>query len=193
MKHSKILFIFLAVFILTLTSGCTTDYPNKKPVGKMFPRVTGQSLEKEVVTFPEHISGKNVVLLLGYVQNSQFDIDRWLIGLDMTKTQVDVFELPTIQGMFPRFFKTQIDNGMRKGIPKELWKGVVTIYEDGEKVQAFTGNINSNNARVILLNRDGKIEYFYDDGFSVAALNSLRESLYKLGKDKVSRLKSERL
>jgi len=159
----------------------------------MFPRVTGQSLEKEVVTFPEHISGKNVVLLLGYVQNSQFDIDRWLIGLDMTKTQVDVFELPTIQGMFPRFFKTQIDNGMRKGIPKELWKGVVTIYEDGEKVQAFTGNINSNNARVILLNRDGKIEYFYDDGFSVAALNSLRESLYKLGKDKVSRLKSERL
>ncbi|MFB1016368.1 MAG: hypothetical protein QMC51_12040, partial [Alteromonadaceae bacterium] len=110
-------------------------------------------------------------------QNSQFDIDRWLIGLDMTATDVDVYEIPTIQGLFPRMFNTMIDNGMRKGIPKALWKGVITVYEDGEKIQAFTGNEKPNNARVLLLDENGVILYFYDQGFSVNALNELRRLL----------------
>jgi hypothetical protein len=142
--------------------------------------VSGQSLEKQSITFPQVLDGRNVVLLLGYVQDAQFDIDRWLIGLDMTQTQVDVYELPTIQGMFPRFFKTQINEGMRKGIPKDLWKGVVTIYDDGEKVQNFTGNINPNNARVILLAKDGVVAFFYDRGFSVSAIKSLKSTIDSL-------------
>jgi hypothetical protein len=176
-----------------LASGCSTDYPNRKPLGEKFPSVVGQNLEKETVSFPGHISNKNVVLLLGYVQNSQFDIDRWLIGLDMTETQVEVFELPTIQGMFPRFFKTQIDNGMRKGIPKELWKGVVTIYEDGEKVQKFTGNINANNARVMLINKRGEVAFFSDNGFSVNALKSLKSALESLESAEANRTNASQL
>jgi hypothetical protein len=155
------------------------------PVGEIFPSISGQSLEKNAISFPEHVTGKNVVLMLGYVQDSQFDIDRWLIGLDMTKTQVDVFELPTIQGMFPRVFKTQIDNGMRRGIPKELWKGVVTIYSDGDRVQEFTGNMNPNNARIILLDKTGEIKFFYDGGFSVNAMNSLIKILNTIIEDQV--------
>jgi cytochrome oxidase Cu insertion factor (SCO1/SenC/PrrC family) len=81
--------------------------------------------------------------------------------------------------MLPRMFKTFIDSGMRKGIPKQLWKGVVTVYADGDKVQRFTGNQNPNNARVMLLDKAGRIVYFYDQGFSVEALNQLRENLEK--------------
>lgn len=170
--------IRVAFFTLCLSLvGCSTTYPNKSPNGEMFPDVKGESLENTMVDLPNEFSGKVSLLLLGYVQNSQFDIDRWLIGLDMTSTQVDAYELPTIQGMFPRFFKTQINQGMRKGIPKELWKGVITIYDDGEIIQAFTGNTNPNNARVLLLDENGKIVYFYDRGFSVAALNELRDKL----------------
>ncbi|TQV77280.1 hypothetical protein FLL45_04865 [Aliikangiella marina] len=163
------------VMLLLLTVGCASQYPNQNPLGKVFPSVSGQSLEKQLIDMPAHFADRQVLILLGYVQDSQFDIDRWLIGLDMTQTQVDVYELPTIAGMFPRMFKTQIDNGMRKGIPKELWKGVITIYADGDKVQQFTGNTNPNNARVMLLDEQSKIIYFYDEGFSVSALNKVRE------------------
>jgi cytochrome oxidase Cu insertion factor (SCO1/SenC/PrrC family) len=62
---------------------------------------------------------------------------------------------------------------MRKGIPKALWKGVVTVYADGDKIQRFTGNQRPNNARVMLLDADGKVVYFYADGFSVDALNAV--------------------
>ena len=167
----------LVLLVSTVIAGCSTQYPNQSPLGESFPDVTGESLEEQEHNLPAYFSGRKVLLLIGYVQNSQFDIDRWLLGLEFSETQVDAYELPTIAGMFPRMFKTQIDSGMRKGIPKELWKGVITIYADGEKIQAFTGNDNPNNARVALLDEQGKIIYFYDRGFSVAALQALRAEL----------------
>lgn len=169
--------ILLIALLLTLTAGCSTTYTNQSLVGKSFPVATGESLEKNMVSIPNDFKGDFTLLLIGYKQNSQFDIDRWLIGLDMTNTKVDVYEIPTIAGLFPRMFSTFIDNGMRKGIPKALWKGVITVYEDGERIQAFTGNQNPNNARVLLLDKNGVILYFYDEGFSVAALNGVRELL----------------
>lgn len=166
----------LSVMTLLL-SACSSTYPNQNPVNQVFPSVTGTALSDQTMKIPQDLPQEKVLLLLGYVQDSQFDIDRWLIGLDMTETKVAAYELPTIQGMFPRMFQTQIDNGMRRGIPKELWGGVITIYADGEQIQKFTGNENSNNARVILLNAQREIIYFYDRGFSVAALNDVRSLL----------------
>lgn len=164
-------------FFIFLTAGCTTQYANQTLTGQQFPSVSGESLEQNLVNIPEDFNGKTTLLLIGYKQNSQFDIDRWLIGLDMTNTEVDVYEIPTIQGLFPRMFSTVIDNGMRAGIPKSLWKGVITVYKDGEKVQKYTGNKNPNNARVVLLNEQGIVMYMYDNGFSVEALNQVRSLL----------------
>jgi len=168
---------FLIIIAALLLSACSTSYPNQAITGQDFPSITGQTLEKESMILPDDLRGKMALLLIGYKQDSQFDIDRWLIGLDMTQTQVSVYEVPTIQGLFPRMFSPLINNGMRSGIPKPLWKGVVTIYKDGDQVQAFTGNENPNNTRVVLLDAQGKVIYFYDQGFSVDALNQLRALL----------------
>ena len=129
--------IFLFCLILLLVTGCSTNYANNTLEGKTFPTVTGQNLEQKTVSIPHDFTSDFTLLLVGYKQNSQFDIDRWLLALDMTETYIDVYEIPTIQGLFPRMFSTMIDNGMRKGIPKELWKGVITVYKDGESIQAF--------------------------------------------------------
>ncbi|QBG37776.1 hypothetical protein [Litorilituus sediminis] len=161
--------------LLLLTFACSTTYPNKDISGKTFPSVSGESLAFEQISIPDNFADNLTLFLIGYKQDAQFDIDRWLIALDMTEIQLPVYELPTIQGMFPRMFKTYIDNGMRKGIPKSLWKGVITIYDDGEKIQKFTGNENPNNARVVLVDKQGKIIYFYDQGFAVDALNNVRQ------------------
>ena len=165
------------VFFLFFSSCANYEYPSQVTIGDKMIEVTGQSLEGNSVVIPRDFAGQETLLLFGYKQNSQFDIDRWLIGLDMTKTNVAAYEIPTIQGILPRMFSGFIDGGMRKGIPKNLWKGVVTVYEDGDKVQRFTGNLNPNNARVMLLDKQGNIVYFYDRGFSVAALNEVRSLL----------------
>jgi len=163
-------FILLLVFLM---SSCSTNYPNQQIAGERFPAITGETLEQKQVNIPSDFYGKPTLLLIGYKQKSQFDIDRWLIALDVTKTHIDVYEIPTIQGLFPQMFSTFIDNGMRSGIPKPMWKGVVTVYSDGQQVQKYTGNENPNNARVVLLSEQGKVLYFYDQGFSVVSLNNL--------------------
>lgn len=173
---NKIIILMLAL----LLSACSQTYPNQQPLGSSFPKVVGEGLDKQTRQLPDYFSGRPVVLLLGYKQASQFDIDRWLIGLDMTETNVEVFELPTIQGWLPRQIKSTINQGMRKGIPEELWSIVITVYDDGEKLQEYTGNENPNNARLLLLDNTGKVAHFYDRGFSVAELNRLRKSLSKI-------------
>jgi len=39
---------------------------------------------------------------VGYVQDSQFDIDRWLLALWERDLDVAIYELPTIPGLVPR-------------------------------------------------------------------------------------------
>ena len=169
--------LFCFSIIILLLSACSTHYQNNNVTGTMLPVMQGETLEKQSVELPTIFTEPLTLLLVGYKQDSQFDIDRWLIALDMTETKLNVYEVPAIQGMFPRMFSTQINNGMRSGIPKELWKGVITLYGDGEAMQAFTGNESPNNARVMLINEQGKILYFYDRGFSVRSLNELRSLL----------------
>jgi hypothetical protein len=170
-------FLMVLVLLLFFSSCANYEYSSQVTIGDTMVEATGESLEGKTVVIPQDFIGQETLLLFGYKQDSQFDIDRWLIGLDMTQTQVAAYEIPTIQGMLPRMFSGFIDSGMRKGIPKELWKGVVTVYADGDKVQRFTGNLNPNNARVMLLDKEGTIVYFYDRGFSVEALNEVREAL----------------
>ena len=169
-----------ALLALICLAACSAPYPNRDPKGEGFPQVSAEALDGEVWSLPKAWASEPTVALLGYVQDAQFDIDRWLIGLDMTQTQVKVYELPTIKGLFPRMFSSKIDEGMRKGIPKPLWGGVITVYERGEALQRFTGNERPRNARVMLIDRAGVVRYFNDEGFSVAGLNQLRATLTAL-------------
>lgn len=174
MKHIKRILALISISMY-LSACASYEYTSNVILNEPMIHAKGETLEGKEITIPDEFSGKQTLLLLGYKQDSQFDIDRWLIGLDMTQTNIAVYEIPTIQGMAPRMFSTFINNGMRRGIPKELWKGVITVYHDGDKVQRYTGNQNPNNTRVILLDEQGKVMYFYDRGFSVDALNEVRK------------------
>lgn len=152
-------------------------YPSQVIVGENIIQFEGESLAGEAASIPQLFAGRHTLLLFGYVHKTQFDIDRWLIGLDQTSTQVKVYEIPTIKGMFPQMFSTVFDDSMREGIPKLIWKGVITVYKDGDRVQRYTGNLKPKNARMLLINTQGEVIHFYDRGFSVDALNALREKL----------------
>lgn len=180
MAHKLLILIYFCLFVLC---ACSTPFPNLDPTGKAFPMIRASALDGSEWSLPDAWKGTVSIALLGYVQDAQFDIDRWLIGLDMTKTEVKVYELPTIKGLFPRMFSEKIDEGMRKGIPKALWGGVITVYRQGEMLQRFTGNENPRNARVLLIDAYGIVRYFNDEGFSVSGLNQLRSLLQNIDKE----------
>lgn len=155
------------IAILMFCTACSSTIENRNPVGEAFPIVNGQSLEKESVTLPTDLEGRPAILLIGYKQRTQFDIDRWIMGLLQAEVDVPILELPTIPGLVPSLASDWIDDGMRSGIPKEDWSIVVTLYgKAAAPVAELTGTTDGQNARVILLNARGEIVWFYDRGYS---------------------------
>lgn len=156
-----------AAAAITGVNGCSKTYTNRDPVGEGFPRVEGSSLEKREVVLPDAFRGEPAVLIVGYLQRSQFDIDRWLMGLIQAGTDAEIVEVPTIPGLTASLASGWIDDGMRSGIPEEDWGSVVTLYGDAAgPVAELTGNERGNLARVLVLDRNGQIVWFDDKGYS---------------------------
>jgi len=168
----------VALAALLLVSSCSTTLTNRDPVGEQFPAVSGESLEGKAESLP---LGEPTVLLVGYVQDAQFDADRWLVGLLQATPPVRILEVPTLVGLFPRAIAGTIDNGMRSGIPSEDWQSVVTLYgEDSDRVLAFTGNEKPRNIRVLLVDASGQVRWFHDRGFSAGKLLELEAAAKEL-------------
>ena len=168
-------------------AGCGSTLPNRDPTGELFPTVTGQSLDEQTVTLPDDLNGEPSVLIVGYTQNAQFDIDRWLLGMLQAELSLRILEVPTIPGALASMASGFIDDGMRSGIPREDWKVVVTLYGGAAKpVAKLTGTENGNSARVLVLDADGRIVWFHDAGYSAREMIELLELADQLGDQSVA-------
>lgn len=192
MKTSRnaLLTAFLAVALLLgcgawfFSPGASSDYPNRDPVGESFPAVVGQSLEAVETEIPGSFAGKPTVLLIGYLQDAQFDIDRWLMGLLQAGVDAQLAELPTIPALLPSFASGWIDDGMRSGIPREDWGAVVTLYgETARPVAELTGTERGRLARIVVLDAEGTIVWFDDKGYSVRKAMEVAAIVDGLGVD----------
>ena len=176
----------LAVVLLgssaALVPACTSPIPNRVPVGETFPTVAGEGLDGVSWTLPADLDGEPAVLLLGYVMKTQFDLDRWLLGLLQAEVPARILELPTIKGLIPGLIAGTIDEGMRSGIPPEDWAVVVTVYgSDAKRLVELTGNEGPRNTRVVLVDGTGTIRWFHDRGYSAGKLLELDAAVRALG------------
>jgi hypothetical protein len=160
---------------------CRTVHPNRAPVGERFPTVSARSLAGEEYTLPTSVAGSPAVLILGFVQDAQFDADRWFLGLLQAALPVRILEVPTARGLVPSVIRNTIDSGMRSGIPSEDWAVVWTVYGEGaELLQHFTGNESPRNVRVLLLDAEGHVRWCHDRGYSAGKLLELAAALEAL-------------
>lgn len=173
--------VFLSVLVIAVL-GCTSSKQefSHTSLSSRFPTVQGERLSGEVVTLPDAYLGKAVLYLVGYEQESQFDIDRWMLALLQMKTPLTIVEIPTIESLGARLAKNFINNGMRRGIPQEDWAAVITVYEDAEKIRAFLGNSGGRNAHVALVNAQGSLQWFHNRGFSPKIAMELDEKARSL-------------
>ncbi len=175
--------VLVASAILML-AGCADPIPNRDPIGEMFPSVVGESLEKQRIELPKDLAGAPAVLLVGYAQEAQFDIDRWLMGFLQLELDARILELPTIPGLVPTFASGWIDDGMRSGIPKEDWGIVVTLYGDAAKpVAELTGTAEGRRARIIVLDATGKVAWFDDNGYSARKAMEVAKLIAELSRE----------
>ena len=183
-RRSTFVLLGLTALLLAAASslGCTSTIPNRDPVGEAFPTLEAEPLDAESrddwITLPADFAGAPLLLFVGYVQGSQFDIDRWLFGVLDANLEVALREVPAARGLGARLASGFIDSGMRRGIPKPEWGAVTTTYgKRAEAIARLTGTERPRNARVLLLDGAGVIRWFHDDGYSAATLIDLRAAL----------------
>ena len=172
-------FIF-PITLLFLTACNSAVLPNPTLIGATFPSVNGTSLEGQDVEIPKDFSGAPALLLIGYAQRAQFDIDRWILGALQAELKVKLVEIPTIKGMVPEMIQSYIDNGMRSGIPKEDWGSVITVYEDAGKIISLLGNERPQSAYVVLIDSDSKIVWTSNRGYSATQILELKNQYLSL-------------
>lgn len=170
----------LLIFSVAITS-CTRSVSTPSNItNSQFPSVKGNSLSNKAVSIPENYRGKVTLILVGYTQRAQFDIDRWILGALQADIKADIVEVPTIAGMMPQMVQGFIDNGMRSGIPKSDWGSVVTVYEDAPKIIEALGNERPQSAYAVLLNREGKIVWSSNIGYSATQILELKKAVDSL-------------
>ncbi|MHC4947374.1 MAG: hypothetical protein ACYTG1_03820 [Planctomycetota bacterium] len=166
-----VIIVPLLAVVAFVARGCMSSraIPNRNPVGAAFPEVTGQSLEESPVRLPADLAGGPAILLVGYDQQTQFDIDRWLMGLLQAEADARIVEIPTIPGLVPTMISGWIDDGMRAGIPREDWASVVTLYgKSARPVAELTGTEFAQRTRVLVLDGAGTVVWFDDEGYGAA-------------------------
>jgi hypothetical protein len=165
----------LLLFSAVCTFGCATKVATPSNIkNSRFPTVQGTSLSGDLVSIPDRFAGKNTLVLVGYEQRAQFDIDRWILGALQAEVQVEIVEVPTIAGMLPQMVQGFIDNGMRSGIPKTDWGSVVTVYEDASKIIEALGNDRPQSAYAVLLDKQGRIIWTSNIGYSATQVLDLK-------------------
>ena len=171
MTHIRVLLLALTVSICACSKTVLTP---KEVENVHFPHVHGTNLNCETLAIPDAYSGKPTLLLVGYKQNAQFDIDRWILGAIQANIKAQIVEVPTIAGMMPRMVQSFINNGMRSGIPTSDWGSVVTVYEDAEKIINVLGNERPRNAHAVLLDKNGIIVWSSNRGYSASQILELQ-------------------
>lgn len=164
---------YLSLILFFLTSCSKQVVVTDVKPGTLFPSVVGESLEKKAVNIPGDFKGAPVILLVGYLQKAQFDIDRWILGILQLESKTKIVEIPTIAGMMPEMVQSFINNGMRRGIPESDWKNVVTVFSDADKIVTALGNERPMNTYVVLLDSAGTITKVYNQGYSATNVKEL--------------------
>lgn len=143
------------------------------PVGKRLPSISGQTLSRSRVRFPEDQLGSPSVLLIAYRRGTQHDLDRWIEFISVNAPQLVWYEVPAIPSLIWRPLAGWIDSGMRGGVPQDKWSRVVTLYEDAVRLRDFIGDNGMDLTHLVVLNSDGIVVWFSANGYSEEAASQL--------------------
>jgi len=153
-------------------------------VGDPLPTLTGQFLTGREAVLPQSASGRVALVAVGFTYQSRFPVEAWGGWFRATlgsRTDVTFFEVPMIGGLatLGRWF---IDRGMRSGTPVELHDRVITVYKgtsDWKKRLAYSAE-REDDAYLIVLDRDGIVQWLHHGGFDQARADDLRGFLTSL-------------
>ena len=172
------------VILVSLTVPIQATSPWRLQAGDPMPPVTGSLLTGQRATLPAASAGRTTLILMGFTYESRHPVEawgNWFRAATAGRSGVTFFEVPMIGGM-ARLGRWFIDRGMRKGTPEALHGNVLTVYGDtgAWKERLGVTDVNKDDAFLILLDRNGVIQWQYQGAFDAGTAETLQGLLISL-------------
>jgi hypothetical protein len=175
---------FIGVIVMSIATLQAGAAQESLRVGDRLPVLKGQFLSGRDAELPRASLGKVAFVAMGFTYKSRFPVEawgRWYRANIGSRTDVTFFEVPMIGGLatLGRWF---IDRGMRSSTPVELHDRVITVYKgtgDWKKRLAYSAD-REDDAYLIVLDRDGLVQWLHHGGFDQARADDLRGLLTSL-------------
>lgn len=147
-----------------------------------FPAVTGSNLQRKKLALPEGFQGELNLVLIAFQQWQQNQVDTWIPfarQLEEAHSGVYYYELPTIQQRNV-MARTLINEGMRAGIPDPVARErTITLYLDKVAFREALQLPGEEDIYVLLLDREGKVLWRTEGGFTQESGESLANAVRK--------------
>lgn len=144
------------------------------------PEIRVRSLEGERLVIPRDLEGSRNLLAVAFQREQQADVDTWVpeFGrLEEADPKLVAYEVPVISRRWAPF-RPMIDGGMTAAIPNPKTRAhTLTTYTDVGRVTRALGVADSERIVVVLVDREGEIEWFHLGERTDQAAVSLRSAL----------------
>jgi hypothetical protein len=145
-----------------------------------FPTVTGINLLGDEVRLPGGFEGDLNLVVIGFVQEHQKDIDTWIAALpdlEVARPSLRLYEVPVIyRASAP--FRLWVNNGMHYGIPDPVArKRTITVYTDQKKFVESVGVTGFDRIHALLVDNSGRIIWRGQGGANPESLSALKSKL----------------
>lgn len=154
----KYLLPVLLMSLIACDMPAQSDADRTALLGTTFPTLSGNSLARDRVTFPDAVHGELAVLVLVFKQGAQPIVNTWTDYVTSHHPTVRYFEIPMISSFY-KPFSGFIDGGMRGGVPQGLHDNTVTFYGDREPYFRELMMPKRESCYLFLLDREGVIRY----------------------------------
>lgn len=164
-----------AAFTLAVASGQVLE------IGAALPPVEGEPLSGGNLKLPEAARGKVALLVFGFSQDSAKPSRQYAERFEQELGTAGVaYTLPVIESA-PRLVRGLIRSGMRKDTPKEFQPRMLPLVKEEAAWRARLGISKDKEAGValVLLDRQGKIRFRANGGFSDTLVRQLLEAARK--------------
>ncbi|MBI4890129.1 MAG: hypothetical protein HY821_05845 [Acidobacteria bacterium] len=145
------------------------------PVGARLPNLQGDFLTGRPAVLPQAASGRVALLALGFTYDSRHAVEAWVKRFRTQfgqNPQAAFFQIPMLGGA-ARMGRWFIENGMRRGTPKDDQDRVITVYGGSDPWKQRLAFKDPNAAYLILIDQQGVVRWLHSGPFDERAYQRL--------------------
>jgi len=145
----------------------------------VFPVVTVESLDGQVLTLPSQFSGDPTIVFLAYSRAHQADVENWIAAL---WAGAEFVQMPVL-GRGAALVRGMIDNGMRDGIADPALRArTITYYKSAASLNAPLEIVDDSVVNVLVVRRSGEVTWSTTGRVTQDALAALASAYRAAGR-----------